>query len=56
VDIRDIRELEEGRIPGAFHAPLVMLEFWVDPAVPFSSKSTGQEFCDTASTWEYSFV
>lgn len=33
VDIRDIRELgRDGRIPGAFHAPRGMLEFWVDPA------------------------
>jgi len=33
VDIRDIRELgREGRVPGAFHAPRGMLEFWVDPA------------------------
>ena len=33
VDVRDIRELErEGAIPGAFHAPRGMLEFWVDPA------------------------
>ncbi len=32
VDIRDIRELNrDGRIPGAFHAPRGMLEFWVDP-------------------------
>ena len=32
VDIRDIRELErEGRIPGSYHAPRGMLEFWVDP-------------------------
>ena len=32
VDIRDIRELNrEGRIPGAFHCPRGMLEFWVDP-------------------------
>jgi rhodanese-related sulfurtransferase len=32
VDIRDVRELErEGVIPGAFHAPRGMLEFWVDP-------------------------
>lgn len=36
VDIRDIRELErEGRIPGSFHAPRGMLEFWVDPASPY---------------------
>jgi rhodanese-related sulfurtransferase len=32
VDLRDIRELaREGRIPGAFHCPRGMLEFWVDP-------------------------
>jgi rhodanese-related sulfurtransferase len=32
VDIRDIRELNrEGRVPGAFHCPRGMLEFWVDP-------------------------
>src|SRR5882724_1527156 len=32
VDLRDIRELDrEGRIPGAFHCPRGMLEFWVDP-------------------------
>lgn len=33
VDIRDIRELSrEGRVPGAFHCPRGMLEFWLDPA------------------------
>ncbi len=32
VDIRDIRELKrEGRVPGAFHCPRGMLEFWLDP-------------------------
>jgi rhodanese-related sulfurtransferase len=32
VDIRDIRELQrDGRVPGAFHCPRGMLEFWVDP-------------------------
>lgn len=32
VDIRDIRELwRDGIIPGAFHAPRGMLEFWIDP-------------------------
>ena len=36
VDIRDIRELQaEGTVPGAFHAPRGMLEFWVDPASPY---------------------
>jgi rhodanese-related sulfurtransferase len=33
VDLRDIRELgREGRVPGAFHCPRGMLEFWIDPA------------------------
>ena len=33
VDIRDIRELKrEGKVPGAFHCPRGMLEFWIDPA------------------------
>jgi rhodanese-related sulfurtransferase len=32
VDLRDIREFgREGRIPGAFHCPRGMLEFWIDP-------------------------
>ncbi len=32
VDLRDIRELaREGRMPGAFHCPRGMLEFWIDP-------------------------
>jgi rhodanese-related sulfurtransferase len=36
VDLRDIRELErEGAIPGAFHAPRGMLEFWIDPESPY---------------------
>ena len=36
VDIRDVRELDrEGIIPGAFHAPRGMLEFWVDPESPY---------------------
>ncbi len=37
VDIRDVRELWRlGKIPGAFHAPRGMLEFWVDPASPYA--------------------
>ncbi|EAR50778.1 hypothetical protein OG2516_09273 [Oceanicola granulosus HTCC2516] len=36
VDLRDRRELErEGRIPGAFHCPRGMLEFWIDPDSPY---------------------
>ena len=36
VDVRDIRELErEGLVPGSFHAPRGMLEFWIDPDSPY---------------------
>ena len=36
VDIRDVRELErEGKMPGAFHCPRGMLEFWIDPESPY---------------------
>lgn len=42
VDIRDIRELDrDGRIPGAFHAPRGMLEFWVDPESPYYKETFG---------------
>jgi len=47
VDIRDIRELDrDGRIPGAFHAPRGMLEFWVDPASPYHKEvfASGKKF------------
>jgi hypothetical protein len=43
VDIRDVRELErEGVIPGAFHAPRGLLEFWVDPESPYFHPVFGQ--------------
>ncbi len=36
VDLRDPRELQrEGRMPGAFHCPRGMLEFWIDPESPY---------------------
>ena len=36
VDLRDVRELErDGVIPGAFHCPRGMLEFWIDPESPY---------------------
>ena len=36
VDVRDIRELQrDGSIPGAFHCPRGMAEFWVDPESPY---------------------
>jgi rhodanese-related sulfurtransferase len=44
VDIRDIRELErDGRIPGSFHAPRGMLEFWVDPESPYFKPIFGED-------------
>ncbi len=40
VDLRDVRELErEGVVPGAFHAPRGMLEFWVDPSCQYHHKA-----------------
>ena len=36
VDLRDIRKLKrEGGIPGAFHCPRGLLEFWIDPESPY---------------------
>ena len=36
VDVRDVREIRrEGKIPGSYHAPRGMLEFWFDPASPY---------------------
>jgi len=55
VDIRDVRELErDGMIPGAFHAPRGMLEFWVDPDSPYYKEvfGSGKEFVFyCASAW-----
>jgi rhodanese-related sulfurtransferase len=47
IDIRDIRELNrEGVIPGAYHAPRGMLEFWVDPQSPYHKAlfASGKKF------------
>ena len=47
VDLRDPRELErEGMIPGAFHCPRGMLEFWIDPESPYAKEQfqTGNKF------------
>ncbi len=55
VDIRDVRELKrEGRVPGAFHAPRGMLEFWIDPTSPYHKPELAGDrtlilFC--ASAW-----
>jgi rhodanese-related sulfurtransferase len=44
VDIRDPRELtRDGKIPGAFHCPRGMLEFWIDPASPYFKPVFGQD-------------
>jgi rhodanese-related sulfurtransferase len=44
VDLRDVRELErEGMIPGAFHAPRGMIEFWIDPESPYFKPVFGED-------------
>ncbi|MCY3931872.1 MAG: rhodanese-like domain-containing protein [Acidobacteria bacterium] len=44
VDLRDIRErAREGFIPGSFHAPRGMIEFWVDPGSPYFKEVFGEE-------------
>ena len=47
VDLRDVRELDrEGMIPGAYHCPRGMLEFWIDPESPYAKEKfqTGNKF------------
>src|SRR3569623_396213 len=44
VDIRDIRELQrDGKVPGAFHCPRGMLEFWIDPESPYHKAVFAQD-------------
>lgn len=44
VDLRDVRERQRsGFIPGSFHCPRGMLEFWVDSASPYYKPVFGQE-------------
>lgn len=44
VDIRDIRELQrDGRVPGAFHCPRGMLEFWIDPQSQYHKEVFAQD-------------
>jgi rhodanese-related sulfurtransferase len=39
VDLRDVRELaHDGKVPGCFHMPRGMLEFWIDPESPYFKK------------------
>ena len=43
VDIRDVRERQRnGFIPGSFHAPRGMIEFWIDPDSPYFKDVFGQ--------------
>ena len=44
VDLRDPRELNRnGVIPGAFHCPRGMLEFWIDPASPYHKERFAED-------------
>jgi rhodanese-related sulfurtransferase len=44
VDIRDIRELQrDGKVPGAFHCPRGMLEFWIDPTSSYHKPQFAQD-------------
>src|ERR1044071_6648511 len=44
VDLRDPRERDrEGKMPGAFHCPRGMLEFWIDPQSPYHKPQFAQD-------------
>jgi rhodanese-related sulfurtransferase len=44
VDIRDPRELQrDGKVPGAFHCPRGMLEFWIDPSSSYHKPQFAQD-------------
>ncbi|WP_417684073.1 rhodanese-like domain-containing protein [Roseibium sp.] len=44
VDLRDVRERERfGFIPGSFHCPRGMAEFWIDPESPYFKDIFGQK-------------
>ena len=44
VDIRDVRERQRGGfVPGSFHAPRGMIEFWVDPDSPYFKAIFGED-------------
>ena len=44
VDIRDVRERQRGGfIPGSFHCPRGMAEFWVDPQSPYYKDIFGRD-------------
>lgn len=44
IDIRDVRELKrDGKVPGAFHCPRGMVEFWIDPESPYHKDVFAQD-------------
>nr|WP_244318311.1 rhodanese-like domain-containing protein [Roseibium hamelinense] len=44
VDLRDVRERQRsGFIPGSFHCPRGMAEFWVDPESPYFKDIFGEQ-------------
>ena len=44
IDLRDVRERQRsGFIPGSFHCPRGMAEFWVDPQSPYFKDIFGQD-------------
>ena len=44
VDLRDVRERQRaGFIPGSFHCPRGMVEFWVDPKSPYFKEIFGED-------------
>ena len=44
VDVRDVRERHKlGYIPGSFHCPRGMPEFWVDPESPYYNEFFGKD-------------
>lgn len=44
VDLRDVRERQKlGYIPGSFHCPRGMLEFWIDPQSPYFKPVFGED-------------
>lgn len=44
VDLRDVRERQRlGYIPGSYHCPRGMAEFWVDPESPYYKEIFGED-------------
>lgn len=44
VDLRDVRERQRsGYIPGSFHCPRGMAEFWIDPESPYFKPIFGED-------------